>query len=135
MTNHRYRIRHWRDYNSAFVRRGSLTLWADTMRKMITTLTSEIPAEYKPKRADTLRSILSLGGVLVLADLSLQLNGFGQAIDYFLSPALKELREGFTEEVQCELVKVNKVIPEVMETYVPKVMNVLVQEAPAGLRQ
>jgi hypothetical protein len=26
---HRYRIRNWRDYNSALVRRGSLTLWAE----------------------------------------------------------------------------------------------------------
>jgi hypothetical protein len=25
----RYRIRNWRDYNSALVRRGSLTLWVE----------------------------------------------------------------------------------------------------------
>ena len=28
-TNDRYRLRNWRDYNTALVRRGSLTLWCD----------------------------------------------------------------------------------------------------------
>ncbi len=102
---------------------------------MIATLTSELPEEYKPKRADTIRSVLSVGGLLVLADLSLRRNGFGQTIDYFLPVALKELREGYTEEVERELVEASKVIPQFVETFFPKMVNFIIQEAQVGHRQ
>ena len=39
----RYRIRNWRDYNSALVRRGSLTLWVDA-RSLHTWLSRDSPA-------------------------------------------------------------------------------------------
>lgn len=105
------------------------------IRKVIATLASEMPEECKPKRADTIRSVLSVGGLLVLADLSLRRNGFGQAIDHFLPVALKELREGYTEEVERELVEASKVIPEFVETFFPKMVNFIIQEAQVGHRQ
>jgi hypothetical protein len=105
------------------------------VRKIITILTSEIPAEYKPARADILRPILSVGGLLVLADLSLRRNGFAQAIDYFLPLALQEFQMGFTEEVERELVEVSKSVPEAIETYGPMIMNALMQELQAGRRR
>ena len=105
------------------------------VRKIITILTSEIPAEYRPARADILRPILSVGGLLVLADLSLRRHGFARAIDYFLPLALQEFQRGFTKEIERELVEVSKNVPEAIETYGPMVMNCLMQELQAGQRR
>jgi hypothetical protein len=105
------------------------------VRKIITIITSEIPAEYKPARADILRPILSVGGLLVLADLSLRRNGFAQAIDYVLPVALREFQQGFTNEVERELVEVSKIVPEAIETYGPIIMNRLMQELQVGWQQ
>ena len=105
------------------------------VRKIITIITSEIPAEYKPARADILRPILSVGGLLVLADLSLRRNGFAQAIDYLLPMALREFRQGFTEEVERELVEVSKVVPEAIETYGPMIVNIFIQEFGRGRQE
>jgi len=102
------------------------------VRKIITIITSELPAKYMPARADVLRPILSIGGLLVLADLSLRRNGFAHAIDYLLPIALQQFRQGFTEEVERELVEVSKVVPEAIETYAPKVVNILIQEFGRG---
>jgi len=74
-------------------------------------------------------------GLLVLADLSLRRNGFGQAIDYFLPAALKEFREGLTEEVERQLVEVSKFIPDVMETSTTMMMSIFTREAQSGQRQ
>jgi hypothetical protein len=98
------------------------------VRKIITIITSEIPAEYKPARADILRPILSVCGLLVLTDLSLRRNGFAQAIDNLLPVALREFQQGFTQEMERELVEVSKVIPDAIETYGPMVMNFLIRE-------
>jgi hypothetical protein len=98
------------------------------VRKIITIITSEIPAEYKPARADILRPILSVGGLLVLADLSLRRNGFAHAIDYLLPMALREFRQGFTEEVEREMVEVSKFVPEAIETYGSIIVNIFIQE-------
>jgi hypothetical protein len=97
-------------------------------RKIITILMSEIPAEYKPTRADILRPLVSAGGLLVLVDLTLRRNGFAQAIDYLLPLALREFQQGFTEEVERELVRVSKMVPEAIKTYGPTIMNCLIQE-------
>src|SRR5215213_623041 len=105
------------------------------IRKVITLLTSEVPAEYRPERAGTLRSVLCVGGLLVLADLSLRRNGFGHAIDYLLPAALKELREGLTEEVERQLVEVSKFIPDIIETSTAMMMNIFTREAQSGQRQ
>lgn len=105
------------------------------VRKIITIVTSELPVKYMPKRADVLRSILSVGGLLVLADLSLRRNGFAHAIDHLLPIALQQFRQGFTEEVERELVEVSKVVPEAIETYAPKVVNILVQEFGRGRQE
>lgn len=102
------------------------------VRKMITIITSELPAKYMPARADILRPILSVGGLLVLADLSLRRNGFAHAIDYLLPAALKQFRQGFTEEVERELVEVSKVVPEAIETYAPMIVNIFIQEFGRG---
>jgi hypothetical protein len=104
-------------------------------RKIITIITSKIPAEYQPARAEILRPILSAGGLLVLADLSLRRHGFAQAIDYFLPVALREFQQGFTEEVERELVEVSKVIPEAIETYGPLIVNLFIQDLQQGQRQ
>jgi hypothetical protein len=104
-------------------------------RKIITILTSEIPAEYKPVRADILRPILGVGGLLVLADLSLRRNGFAQAIDYLLPVALQEFQQGFTEEMERELAKVSKAVPDAIETYGPMIVNLFVQELQSGQRE
>lgn len=105
------------------------------VRKIITIVASEVPAEYKPARADILRPILSVGGLLVLADLSLRRNGFAHAIDYLLPVALREFRQGFTADVERELVEVSKVVPEVIETYGPMIVNILIQELQQGQRR
>jgi len=98
------------------------------LHEIISIITSELPAEYKPARADVLWPVLTVGGLLVLADLSLRRNGFAQAIDYFLPVALREFQQGFTEEMERELVEVSKVIPEAIETYGTVVVNSLIQE-------
>lgn len=103
--------------------------------RLITTLTSQIPAEYRPATADILRPVLSVGGLLVLADLSLRRNGLDQVIDHFLPAALQEFRDGITDEVERELVEAGKLIHDVMETYIPVVMNVFTQESQTGRRQ
>ena len=113
----------------------SLRGMALLVRKIITIITSEIPAEYKPARADLLRPILSVGGLLVLADLSLRRHGFAQAIDYLLPVALREFRQGFTEEVERELVEVSKVVPEAIETYGHMIVNCLMKEFQVGQQQ
>lgn len=105
------------------------------VRKIITIITSELPAKYMPARADVLRPILSVGGLLVLADLSLRRNGFAHAIDYLLPMALQQFRQGFTEEVERKLVEVSKVVPEAIETYAPKVVNILIQEFGRGRQE
>jgi hypothetical protein len=102
------------------------------VRKAITILTSEIPAEYRPARADILRPILRAGGLLILADLSLRRNGFAHAIDYLLPVALRKFQQEFTEEVECELVKTSKIIPGVIETYAPMIVNIFLQELQQG---
>jgi hypothetical protein len=105
------------------------------VRKIITIITSEIPAEYKPARADILQPILSVGGLLVLADLSLRRNGFAHAIDYLLPMALREFRQGFTEEVERELVEASKFVPEAIETYGSMIVNIFIQEFGRGRQE
>jgi hypothetical protein len=105
------------------------------IRKVITILTSEVPAEYRPERAGTLRSVLGVGGLLVLADLSLRRNGFGHAIDYFLPAALKEFREGLNDEVERELVEVSKLVPDVIETSATVMMNLFTRESQSEQKQ
>jgi hypothetical protein len=100
--------------------------------KIITILTSEVPAEYKPARADILRPILDIGGALILADLSLRRNGFAQEIDYFLPEALRAFQHGFTEEVELELVEASKIMPGAIETYGPMIVNSFIKELKIG---
>jgi hypothetical protein len=52
-----YRIRNWRDYNSAPVRRGSLTLWLDS-RPLDTWLSRDSPARRGRRRIYTDAAIL-----------------------------------------------------------------------------
>jgi hypothetical protein len=103
--------------------------------RLLTTLMSQIPEEYRPATTDILRPVLGVGGLLVLADLSLRRNGLGQVIDHFLPEALQEFRDGITEEVERELAEAGKLIHDAMETYIPVVMNVFTQESQAGRRQ
>jgi hypothetical protein len=103
--------------------------------RIIMTLTSQMPKEYRLAMADILRPVLSIGGLLVLADLSLRRYGFGPAIDYFLPAALQEFREGITDEVERELVEASKLIPEAMETYGPVLLNLFIQESQTGQGQ
>lgn len=105
---------------------------AHLLRKIITILTREIPAEYHPSRADNLRPILSFGGLVILADLSLRRHGFGQAIDYFLPEALRRFQQQFTEEMERELVEASKQIPEIIETCIPIIVNTFLQESRVG---
>ncbi len=97
-------------------------------RKIITILSQEVSAEYKPARADILQPILSVGGLLILADLSLRRNGFAREIDYFLPEALRALRQGFTEEVERKLVEASKIVPDAIETYGPIIVNSFIKE-------
>lgn len=101
-------------------------------RKVITILTSEVPAEYMPARADILRPILDVGGLLILADLSLRRNGFALEIDYFLPGALRAFQQGFTEEVERKLVEASKIVPDAIETYGPILVNSIMQELNVG---
>lgn len=105
------------------------------VRNIITIFTREIPAEYKPEEADILRPILSAGKLLILADLSLRRNGFAQVIDCYLPEVLREFQKWFTEEVERELVEVSKIVPDVIETYVPIIVNNLIQELQGGRRE
>lgn len=98
-------------------------------------LTSQISAEYRPATTDILRPILSVGGLLILTDLSLRRNGLGQEIDYFLPAALQEFRDGITKKVERELVEAGKQIHDALEIYIPVVLNILTQEPQAGQRQ
>jgi DNA-binding transcriptional MerR regulator len=105
------------------------------LRKIIMILTREIPADYQPARADILRPILSAGALLILADLSLRRNGFGQTIDYFLPEALRQFQKQFTEEMERELVEASKQIPEIIETSIPIIVNSILQESGVGQRE
>lgn len=105
------------------------------IRRIITILTREIPAEYKPARADILRPIFKAGGVLILADLSLRRNGFAQQIDYLLPEALRAFQQGFTEEIERELVEFSKTVPNAIETYGPMIVNSFIQELQGGQRE
>jgi hypothetical protein len=102
------------------------------VRRIITILTREIPAEYRLARADILRPILRAGGLLVLADLSLRRNGSAHAIDYLLPLALREFQQGFTQDVERELVEVSKIVPDAIETYGPMIVNIFLQELQLG---
>ena len=102
------------------------------LRKIITILTREIPPEYHPSRADSLRPILSVGGLIILADLSLRRHGFAREIDYFLPEALRRFRQQFTEEMERELVEASKQIPEIIETCIPIIVNTFLQESKVG---
>jgi hypothetical protein len=104
-------------------------------RKIITILTREVPTEYMPTRADILQPILSVGGILILADLSLRRNGFAQEIDYFLPEALRAFQQGFTEEVECQLIEASKIVPDAIETYGPMIVNSFIQELKVGGRE
>lgn len=97
-------------------------------RRVITILTHDLPAEYQPSRADILRPIFGGGGLLVLADLSMRRNGLSQMINHFLPAALREFQEKFTDEVEQELLEASKVIPDVMETCVPIVIDGFLKE-------
>jgi hypothetical protein len=101
-------------------------------RKVITILTSEVPSEYMPARADILRPILDVGGLLILADLSLRRNGFAMEIECFLPEALRALQQGFTEEVEHKLVEASKIVPDAIETYGPIIVNSFMQELKVG---
>jgi|GEM_PF-2766318 len=105
------------------------------VRKIITILTRDIPAEYKPARADILRPILSAGGLLILADLSLRRNGFAHAIDNLLPGALRAFQQGFSEEMERELVEASKSVSETMETYGPILVDIFIQELKVGRRE
>jgi hypothetical protein len=56
-TRRRYRIRNWREYNSALVRRGSLTLWVE-QRSVETWLDRDCPARRGRRRTYTDAAIL-----------------------------------------------------------------------------
>jgi len=108
---------------------------AHLLHKIITILTREIPAEYHPSRADNLQPILSAAGLVILADLSLRRHGFAREIDYFLPEALRRFKQQFNEEKERDLVEASKQIPEIIETCIPIIVNIFLQESRVGLQE
>jgi hypothetical protein len=76
---------------------------------------------------------LSIGGLVILADLSLRRNGSAREIDYFLPEALRRFQQQFTEELERELVEASKQIPEIIEISIPIIVNTFSQESRVGL--